>query len=341
MVKLERNGLAAAVRWLNGYQIGRPDWLILETTNRCNQKCPICGAGNGTYAMPKGFLPRGWFADLATAAFELRPAAVCLHARGEPLLHPHITELIGALHAKGLQTHMATNGLLLTSDLARGLRNAGLDQLVVSHPGISAENYRACRGADQPPHYETGLMKALQAWEGSGRDVIIRCLTLPAALSDGPQAMSGFLAKWLGHAAVQRVEFTAYQPWPQHVCEDLLPGIHSRPRICDMTFDRLAMLWDGTLTPCSNDIRGELAIGRWPQISLHRAFNCPEVRRVRRAHMHRSTRRNALCRRCLLPRAASPLAFASRRELSGRRDAQLEKWFRHKGRLMWRFFDPR
>ncbi len=288
--------------------------------------------------MIKGFLPRERFEDLAQAAYDLRPQAVCLHARGEPLLHPHLLELIEVLHAKGLRTHLATNGLMLAPDMAQGLLVAGLDQLVVSHPGISAENFRACRGTDLAPAYESALADALRSWEGSGRSVTIRCLTLPKLHSDGPAAMAAFLARWLVHPAVGQVEFTGYQPWPHHVYEELLPGIHSRPRICSLTFDRLTMLWDGTLTPCSDDIRGELALGTWPQMSLSDAFNCRRVRQIRRAHMHFSAQ-DTICRRCLLPRASAPLVFAVKKEIAHRSGDGLTSWLDSKGRRMWQIFN--
>ena len=325
------------MRWLTGLQIGRPDLLILETTNHCNLQCPICGAGNEPHSMIKGYLPREQFEALVATAYELQPRTVCLHARGEPLLHPHLAELVGMLHKKGLHTHLATNGLLLTPSIAQELQAAGLDQLVVSHPGLSAENYRACRGTDLLPTYEAALMDALKTWEGSGQEVRIRCLMLSNLLVDGPAAITRFLTRWLVHPAVSRIEFTGYQPWPHHVYEELLQGLHTKPRICTQTFDQLTMLWDGTLTPCTNDTRGELALGTWPDMSLVSAFNCRRVRQIRQAHMHPPPR-DLVCRHCLMPRSSSPVVFASKKDIVHRSNEKLDAWMNTKARKMWQIF---
>lgn len=335
-MKSRRIGFRDVIRWMTGFQVGRPDWLILEATNHCNLQCPVCGAGNGSLSMEKGYLPKSQFASLASAADRLRPKAVCLHARGEPLLHPDLSALIEMLHKKGLHTHLATNGMLLTKQLARGLRQAGLDQLVISHPGLTPANYRACRGVAMRPGFEDGLMDALQAWQGSDGDVIIRSLVLPGLDTNGPGEVSRFLKKWLVHPAVRRVEFTGYQPWPLHVSEAWLPGIQSKPRICSLAFDRLTMLWDGTLTPCSDDITAALSLGKWPQTGFRDAFNGHKVRRIRRAHMHKSLDRHPLCRHCLLPRVSAPIVHAERREVAHRSGDGLGAWYERKGRKMWR-----
>ena len=64
---------------------------------------------------------------------------------GEPLLHPRFLDMVLLAKRRGLRTEVTTNALLLTTGLASGLLKAGLDQLVVSIDGASAEAFGSVR----------------------------------------------------------------------------------------------------------------------------------------------------------------------------------------------------
>jgi MoaA/NifB/PqqE/SkfB family radical SAM enzyme len=66
---------------------------------------------------------------------------------GEPLLHPRFPDMVRAAKARGLRAEVTTNALLLDDAMAVGLLEAGLDQLVVSIDGATAEAFGRVRGA--------------------------------------------------------------------------------------------------------------------------------------------------------------------------------------------------
>ena len=295
--------------WTTGYQAHLPPRMIaFEATNYCNQRCPVCGAQEAEHAEPLGFMAWDVFRQLADEAENWGVRTVWLYARGESLLHPRLTDMIWDLNQRGLATHLSTNGLLLDAACSRTLAQAGLDQLTVSHPGVSANNYLACRGQTMPDNLDQRLAEAAEAWHAAGRSLDIQVLLLPSHLQEnGVVMVTQFLTLWLSRPGVRNLMFTGYQPWPRNIREDLLPALYARGRTCNLTFDMLTVFWDGTITPCSYDARGELAVGRWPEMSLRRAFNCPQTRRIRRNHCWRTRRQIELCSRCLMPRASAPL----------------------------------
>ena len=63
---------------------------------------------------------------------------------GEPLLHPHIVDMVAAASQLGADTELITNGLLLDEEKAISLIEAGLGRLIVSvdgaTPATHAEN---------------------------------------------------------------------------------------------------------------------------------------------------------------------------------------------------------
>ncbi|MBF9255619.1 radical SAM protein [Pontibacter sp. 172403-2] len=67
-------------------------------------------------------------------------------AGGEPLLYPHIVDVIETATKNGMLVALSTNAILLTEELAASLRNAGLTSLQISIDGSSKENNDFIRG---------------------------------------------------------------------------------------------------------------------------------------------------------------------------------------------------
>jgi len=326
--------LSTAWVWATGHQLCRPERLVFETTSRCNCRCPICGVSEEAPKRLRGCMEWDLFLGLADEAVLLRPGTVCLHAGGEPLLHPRIADMVRELRQRRLPTHLCTNGILLTSDVAIRLAQAGLDTLVVSHPGVSRENYEACRGRALQDGEEARLAKAMADFCAQGGKLILRTTVLPRFVLAGPDGIGEFLRRWLAVPGLDGIEFTGYQPWPRHFREDLLKRVYRCPRRCEISFDSVSVLWDGTITPCAYDIGGCLGVGRWPQVGLRDAYNCAQVRRVRRANVRRF-RRAELCRQCLLPRSSSPLSIVRVDEWKGIPEETKDAWIRATGRRCW------
>lgn len=83
----------------------------------------------------------------ASVAAQAAPGTVAFMGLGEPLLHPRFLDMVEAAKARGLRAEVTTNALLLDDAMAAGLLEAGLDQLVVSIDGASAEAFGRVRGA--------------------------------------------------------------------------------------------------------------------------------------------------------------------------------------------------
>lgn len=64
---------------------------------------------------------------------------------GEPLLHERFVDMVRLAKARGLRTEVTTNAVLLDDEMAGDLAAAGLDQLVVSIDGASAESFGRVR----------------------------------------------------------------------------------------------------------------------------------------------------------------------------------------------------
>jgi MoaA/NifB/PqqE/SkfB family radical SAM enzyme len=82
--------------------------------------------------------------------FNPRPS-VFFSGFGEPLTHPDIAAMVAQAHQAGAVVELITNGILLTPQMSRDLKQAGLDRLWVSIDGATSDSYADVRlGAALP-----------------------------------------------------------------------------------------------------------------------------------------------------------------------------------------------
>lgn len=122
--------------------------IYLEPTTRCNFSCVTC-IRNSWFDEP-GDMNRKTFQKLLESFNDL-PVLETVHfgGFGEPLLHPEIFDMVGAVKNLGLRAEMITNGSLLKENVVRELIGLGLDAVYVSLDGPDEEEYNQIRqGAD-------------------------------------------------------------------------------------------------------------------------------------------------------------------------------------------------
>ena len=142
----------------------RISYLRLSITDRCNLRCQYCMPADG-----EPFLPHG---DLLTDAeiLTVGRVAVGLGIRkirvtgGEPLMHPRAVELLGDLRAlPGLERLvLTTNGMHLV-DLARPLRDAGVEGVNISIDSLRADRYAEITRGGAIVQCHAGIDAALAA----------------------------------------------------------------------------------------------------------------------------------------------------------------------------------
>jgi radical SAM protein with 4Fe4S-binding SPASM domain len=321
--------------YLNGSLRSPLEKLVIEPTNFCNRACFFCGAAQSIAKVHRGYMDWSLFQGLADEALKIRPLSVSLHAHGEPLLHPQISEMIIELTKRGLATEIVTNGDLLTPELSRKLLNTGLGRLVISHPSISPENWQACRNESFFPQIDERIMEAIKIWRDAGDKIALRCLVFPDKVPQKVKSVRDYLKKWLETSGVGEVEFWLYQPWPDHVLEDEIHRIHVKPKVCSVALQTLLVSWKGEISPCSFDFHGNLALGKFPDISLLDLYNSKSLRKFRRQTIRCSASRPTACKKCLVNRVPAVFANVHSNDYRKIEPSLQDQWIKKKGLECW------
>lgn len=117
--------------------------LAWETTRRCNLACAHCRAAAGKGPYPGELTTaegRALLEDLATLG-----QVVVILTGGEPLLREDIFDLAAYGTSLGHRMVMAVNGTLLTPEIARRLKEAGIQRLSISLDGATAASHDRLR----------------------------------------------------------------------------------------------------------------------------------------------------------------------------------------------------
>jgi hypothetical protein len=262
-----------------------PPVVRLETTNACNAKCTICP--HRQMQRPVATMDRELYNRLIDECAAAGCREVHLHNFGEPMLDKHIEERIAYAKQKGIRrVRIFCNGSLITPARARGLIEAGLDEIKVSFDGATREEFERIRTPlrfDSVVRNVTELVKMRDAMRSKLRVRVACCST-----TDKQSTMQS-LSK-----VVDDFSFGKLHNWGgQGVVKKRL----RKP--CSRLWRTFTVLASGDVALCCLDYDGQQLLGRVDsQHSIADLWNGRLYRDVRRAHREARQGEIPLCANC-------------------------------------------
>lgn len=124
--------------------------IYVEPTNLCNLRCVTCM--RNVWNEASGYMRQEIYDKIIAGLHSVNPTpSVFFSGFGEPLTHPDIIQMVAQAREAGACVELITNGILLTAQMARGLKQAGLNRLWVSIDGATTDSYADIRlGAALP-----------------------------------------------------------------------------------------------------------------------------------------------------------------------------------------------
>lgn len=149
---------------------GLPRHLQLEVTSACNLACEMCLV---SYRDPVGRAEGAMSLETFHRLLDGLPGLgiLTLQGLGEPLLQPHLMEMVAHAKARGIRVGFNTNGMLLTRPRAERAVELALDWLHVSIDGATAATYEGIRRGARLERVARNLAGLQEAKRAAGAEL--------------------------------------------------------------------------------------------------------------------------------------------------------------------------
>ncbi len=269
--------------------------VYIEITNRCNLSCDFC---HGTRRPLRTMTP----SEFRILAQKLRgeTSYLYLHVLGEPLLHPQLPELLAIAGDLDFRVCLVTNGTLLARQRETLLAAPALHKLSVSlhsfegNGGVGdLEEYLQQVWDTCLPLSKGGVLCALRLWnDGAAQRCNARVLDfLSGRIGQDVETLSRDARgnrTLRSHLFLEQAERF---DWPD------LAAPASGANFCHGLTRQLAVLCDGTVTPCCLDSEGTIALGNLFTQTLPEILQSPRAAAMAAGFAARNPSEE-LCRRC-------------------------------------------
>lgn len=299
--------------------------MYIEITSVCNLSCSFCPP-TGRKAM---FMEPETFREILG---QVRPFTdqICLHVKGEPLLHPAIGQLLDMCAQEGLRVNLTTNGTLLSKK----------GSVLLGKPALRQVNLSLHSMGEHREKGETSQLDYLRQTLGFAQEAAKQGIYVSLRLWDAPRTEETGGVKELnrqlpsaeeldhrlsaleerGHRLTEAME--ELLALPPHTLEAAMPGkgIRVADRIylnrdyrfewpgldaeedngkgfCHALRTHAAVLCDGTVVPCCLDGEGIIALGNLREQSLADILAGERARKLRDGFSGRYAVEE-LCRKC-------------------------------------------
>ena len=272
--------------------------VYLEISNVCNLACSFCP---GTKRKPHTLTPE----EFRILAERVRPHSryLYLHLMGEPLLHPHLPEILNIAAELDFRVMITTNGTLLPkrADLLCGC--PAVQKISVSLHSFEGND---CHGSTMEEYLDGCFEFAKQAAQ-AGKRCGLRLWNLDGEETQGANDQNSFILKrmeqhfpkpwkesWQGATIADRVylEWGEKFEWP-----DIEGEGGETTGFCYGLRDHVGVLCDGTVVPCCLDHEGDIALGNLFEQPLQEILDTPRARAIYNGFSNRKITEE-LCRTC-------------------------------------------
>jgi len=247
--------------------------IYIEITNNCNLKCKFCPETNRI----KEFMSLEKFEEVIKKIHKYT-RLVCLHVKGEPLLHKEFKDILGILEKYNLKSNITTNGTLIKEKLEVIKNSKAVRQINFSiHSSIQNKNLgdRYLQNIFESVEELKDTIISYRLWnmknikENEINLEIIKEIENYYNIQNLKQRLTEkeFFKIKENIFINQDTEFT----WP-----DINKEIIIEKGRCLALKEQVAILVDGTVVPCCLDNNGDIPLGNIFKESMEDILNKPK-----------------------------------------------------------------
>ena len=247
--------------------------IYIEITNICNLKCEFCPQTN----RKKEYMSLAKFEEVIMKVHK-HTKLVCLHVKGEPLLHNDLEGILKVLEKYNLKTNITTNGTLIKEKLEIIKKSKAVRQINFSIHSIMQNeklNKQYLKDIFESAEEMKDTIISYRLWnlqsikENDINSSIIKMIENYYDIQNLKQSLSenSFFKVRENIFINQDIEFT----WP-----DINKEVIIEKGKCLALRDQIAVLADGTVVPCCLDNNGDIPLGNIFNETLEDILNKPK-----------------------------------------------------------------
>lgn len=247
--------------------------IYIEITNVCNLKCKFCPETQRN----KQFMTVENFEEIISKIHK-HTKLVCLHVKGEPLLHNKLEKLLKILEKYNLKANITTNGTLIKDKLEILKKSKSVRQINFSIHSIAQNeklNTQYLKDIFESAEQLKNIIISYRLWnlqnikENDINNTIIEEIEKYHNMQNLKQELTknDFFQLRKNIFINQDIEFT----WP-----DINKEIIIEKGKCLALKEQIAILVDGTVVPCCLDNNGDIPLGNILEETIDEILNKPQ-----------------------------------------------------------------
>lgn len=284
-----------------------PTIIIIDVTNSCNLRCPVCPV---TFAMtrPRGLMKMEIFRQIIDDFIpETRKPAIYFNFSGEPTLNKALPDMIAYATAYGHDTFVSTNATKLSSELIERMILAGLGRINLCVDGFSAEAQEAYRVGSKFEQVKANIENflAIKQRLGATKPVTV----LQTLLTSYSEKQIDDMVEWATDIGFDQVRFKTFslgsytdeQQQSEHGhLVPLNPALqrHQSEKVsllCDVPLYQTVVFWQGDLGLCCIDYDRVIKLPNVDKVGFRAAYMSDEAAGARRTGF---TKQFSICQNC-------------------------------------------
>lgn len=277
-----------------------PLMLNIEPTNACNAKCFYCPREITAKKKGINFIDFGLYKKIIEQVGDNKLIMLNLHKDGEPLMDRNLPEMIQ--YAKEMEAaeviHFNTNGILLDSGVAKGVLEAGVDDITISIDAANEDTYQRLKRRKGLKQLEDKVEQFVDFRNSIDSPTFIRVKIMEF---DGvsQKEIELFNKRWTGIA--DQVQVTGVHNWSGGIESLQITDEQTDQRFpCALLWYLLAINSNGEVSVCNVDWNYSGVVGDVKTQTIEEIWNGKEIRSFRRAQLKGIWNCPEVCEKCVV-----------------------------------------
>ena len=272
-----------------------PIYVLIEPTSTCNIRCTMCFQIDKSFTRKPfmGVMNLDFYKKIIDECVANGTKAITLASRGEPTLHPKLSEMLEYASGKFLEIKLNTNATRLNEKLIRKILESQVNEVVYSVDESKEEKYEKIRVGGKFNEVLGNIknFKSIRDKEFPHSKTSTRISGVLVNEDQDVKEITNFWKQYVDHVVFvkEQVRWDTYNNTPD--------GVNSP---CMYLWERMYVWFDGTTNPCDVDYKSELSMGKldYSRNNIRDIWHSKNFKLLRDQHMNAQRQSIKPCDRC-------------------------------------------